>query len=526
MPQERLSMRKIREVLRLRWEQGLSHSQIALSCHIGQGTVGEYLRRAGTAGLTWPLPEGLTDAALDARLFPPVTAIPTGERALPDWAVVHRELRRKGVTLALLWEEYHANHPNGFRYSRFCELYQAWCGAAEPRMHQVHKAGEKLFVDYAGQTAAVVDRATGVVREAQIFVATLGASSYTYAEATWGQTTPDWIGSHVHAFAFFGGVPQVVVPDNLKAGVESPCYYEPDLNPTYHELARHYGTVILPARVRKPRDKSKVESGVQQVERWVLAPIRNCTFFSLTDLNEGIGEQLTALNERPGQGLRASRRELFDTLEKPALRPLPVEPYEFALWKKARVHLDYHVQVDFHFYSVPYRFIRQEVEVRLTATTLEVFHQGERVASHCRSYQRSGYSTLPEHMSSGHRAYSERDGERLLRRAGECGAATEEVCRRLLAARVHPEQGYRACLGILRLAQVHGAPRLERACGRALRTGALSYRSLQSTLHHHLEDAPLPQETAPPPPRRHGNIRGADYYQHLLDLQPEEPQPC
>ena len=511
-------MRNIREVLRLRWEQGLSHRQIVASCHIGQGTVVEYLRRAAAAGLTWPLPEGLTDLDLELRLFPPPTAIAAPERPLPDWEVVHRELRKKGVTLLLLWEEYRAGNPKAFRYSRFCELYQAWRQAAEPRMHQVHKAGEKLFVDYAGQTVPVTDRTTGESRAAQIFVATLGASSYTYAEATWSQTLADWIGAHVRAFAFFGGVPALVVPDNLKAGVTAPCYYEPEVNPTYQELARHYGTAILPTRVRKPRDKSKVENGVQQVERWVLAPLRNRTFFALPELNAALRLQLQALNDRPGPGLPGSRRELFESLDQTALKPLPACPYELALWQKARVHLDYHLQVDGHFYSVPHRLVRQEVEVRLTPTIVEVFHQGERVASHPRSHRKYGFTTLPEHMPPGHRAYAERDGERLLHRAREIGPDTEALFREIMAARPHPEQGYRSCLGILRLAQVHSAERVERASRRAVRTGALSYRSLQAILNHRLEDAPLPEELSPAPgaplPSPHANIRGADYYRN------------
>lgn len=506
-------MRKIREVLRLRWEQGLSYNQIVASCRIGYGTVVQYLRRAGAAGLTWPLPEGLTDTELERRLFPPREAIPTGERPVPDWAMVHRELRKKGVTLLLLWEEHRAEHPKAFGYSRFCELYQAWRQAAEPRMRQVHKAGEKLFVDYAGLTMPVTDRETGEVRAAQIFVAALGASSYLYAEATWTQTLPDWIGAHTRAFAHLGGVPALVVPDNLKSAVKTASYYEPDLNPTYQELARHYGTAVVPARVRKPRDKAKVENGVQQVERWVLAPLRSQTFFSLAELNAALRVQLQALNDRPGPGLPASRRELFETLEQPALRPLPGQPYELALWKKARVHLDYHLEVDRHFYSVPFRLLRQEVEVRLTAQTVTIFAQGERVASHLRSHKRYGYTTLPEHMPEAHRAYAQRDEQRLLRQARACGAATEELFQRILASRQHPEQGYRSCLGILRLAKVHGPERLERACRRAIDAGALSYRSLRSILEHRLEEAPL----AEPPASRaipHPNIRGADYYQN------------
>lgn len=528
MPRERLSMRKIREVLRLRWQQGLSHRQIVTSCQLGQGTVAEYLRRAKAAGLCWPLPDSLTDAELEGRLFPPPETIPKDERPLPDWGYVHREVRRKGVTLLLLWQEYHEGHPKAFRYSRFCELYHEWRQASEPRMHQVHKAGEKLFVDYAGQTAHVVDRKTGEVLDAQVFVAALGASSYTFAEATWTQGLSDWTGSHVRAFAHFGGVPELVIPDNIKTGVTSACYYEPDINPTYQELARHYGTVILPARVRKPRDKAKVENAVQQIERWVLAPLRNCTFFSLEDLNCAIRERVEALNERQGQGLPASRRELFETLEKSALGPLPDQRYEMALWKKARVNIDYHLQVDYHYYSVPSRLVRKEVEVRLTATTLEVIYQGERVASHCRSYKRHAYTTLSEHMPPNHKAYADRDAQVLLRRARENGTATEELMHRILASRLHPVQGYRACLGILRLAKTHGPERLEAASRRAVAVGALSYRNLQAILNNHLEDAPLPGQGSlcVQPAINHANIRGAEYYHNNPTDPSKETTSC
>lgn len=519
MPQKRLSMRKIREVLRLRWEQGLSHRHIAASCRIGQTSSREFVRRASDAGLCWPLPEDLTDAELERRLFPPPEAIPSAERPLPDWDYVHRELRRKGVTLLLLWQEYHEQNPKAFRYSRYCELYQEWRKASEPRMHQVHKAGEKLFVDYAGQTARVVDRTTGEVREAQVFVAALGASSYTFAEATWTQDLHDWTSSHVRAFEYFGGVPELVIPDNIKTGVTSACYYDPDINRTYLEMARHYNTVILPARVRKPRDKAIVENAVQQAERWILAPLRNRTFFSLADLNAAIRERLDALNERPGQGVQglpASRLELFETIEKSALRPLPNQRYEMAEWRKARVHLDYHVQVEHHYYSVPSKLIRKEVEVRLTATMVELFFRGERAASHRRSHKRYAYTTLPEHMPAGHKAYAERDAQKLLQRGRVVGPAVEEFMQKLLDSRRHPEQGYRACLGILRLAAIHEHERVERAARRAIRTGALSYRSLQAILTHRLEDAPLPEHSTEPaaqaPPIRHANIRGADYY--------------
>jgi transposase len=513
MPRKRLSMRKIKEVLRLKCECCLSHSQIATSCQIGMGTVWEYLRRAREAGLSWPLPDELDDARLEALLYPPLNSLPDCGRPLPDWTEVHRELRRKGVTLLLLWEEYRALHAGGYGYSRFCELYQSWSKTIDPRMRQVHKAGEKLFVDYAGQTMPVVDRKTGEVREAQVFVATLGASSYTYTEATWTQTLPDWTSSHAHAFAFFGGVPETVVPDNLKSGVTSACFYEPDLNPTYLEMARHYGIVILPARVRKPRDKAKVENGVQQIERRVLAPLRNRTFFSLGELNAAMRERLTALNERPSQGLAASRRELFETLDKPALKPLPNEPYEFALWKKARVHIDYHIEIERHWYSVPYRLLKQQVDVRITSTVIECFHNGERVASHQRSSRKSAFTTLAAHMPPEHRKWSEWNPERLLRWARQIGPATREAIEKILASRTHQEQGFRACLGVLRLHKVYGAIQLENACSQALFTGTPSYRSVHAILRRPPEQQSLPLLEPERPPIQHKNLRGPAYYQ-------------
>lgn len=513
MPRKRLSMRKIKEVLRLKCECCLSHRQIAVSCKIGMGTVWEYLRRAQAAGLSWPLPDGLDDAKLEALLFPALNAPPESGRPLPDWAEVHRELRRKGVTLLLLWEEYRALHPDGYGYSRFCELHQAWSQTIDPRMRQVHKAGEKLFVDYAGQTVPVVDRKTGEVREAQVFVAALGASSYTFAEATWTQTLPDWIGSHVRAFEFFGGVPETLIPDNLKTGVTSACFYEPDLNPTYLEMARYYGTVVLPTRVRKPRDKSKVENGVQQVERRVLAPLRNRTFFSLSDLNAALRERVTALNERPAQGLPASRSELFDTMEKAELKPLPEQQYEFALWKKARVHIDYHVEVERHFYSVPYRLVKQQVDVRITASVIECFLQGERIASHPRSSKKFAFSTQPDHMPPGHRQWSEWSPERLMRWAQQIGPATKEAVEKILSSRAHPQQGFRACLGVLRLQKVYGATRLEHACSQALGTGTLTYRSIEAILRRPPDQQTLPLVEAERPPIQHANVRGSAYYQ-------------
>jgi len=511
MSRERLSMRNIREVLRLR-SYGLSQRQIAASCHISSGAVCEYLRRAEAAGIGWPLPEGLSEAELESRLFPPPPAPTAVLRPVPDWADVERELKRKGVTRYLLWEEYRATHADGYGYSRFCQLHHAWRGVSDPRMHQVHKAGEKLFVDYAGHTMPVVDRKTGAVRDAQIFVAALGASSYTYVEATWSQSLSDWITSHVRAFAFFQGVPEIVVPDNLRSGVRSPCYYEPDLNPTYQELAQHYGLAVLPARVRKPRDKAKVENAVQQTERRVLAPLRDRTFFSLEALNEALGEGVDALNNRAAPGLPATRSELFATLDQPALRPLPAVPYQFAYWLKARVQLNYHVQVDEHWYSVPYTYLKQQVEVRLTAATMEVFRQSERIASHRRSYQKHGYTTVPEHMPPAHRAREEWTAERLIAWASKSGPATAAAIEQLLTAREHPQQAFKACLGVLRLGQEHGGQRLEAACRHALTTQTVSYRRLKGLLSRPLEQLTLPEPEPPTPPLQHPNVRGARYY--------------
>ena len=507
MPRKRLSMRKIKEVLRLKWQCGLSNRAIAASCNIGVGTVHEYVSRAVAARLVWPLPEEMTEQGLEDLLFPPPLLFPADQRPLPDWPLVNRDLRRKGVTLRLLWEEYRAQNGAGYGYSRFHELYRAWEAQAAPRMPQVHVAGERIFVDYAGHTMPVADRKTGEVRTAQIFVATLGASSYLYAEATWTQTLPDWIGSHVRAFAFLGGVPQIVVPDNLKSGVKSACYYEPDINPTYLEMARHYGVAILPARVRKPRDKAKVENGVLQVERRILAPLRNQTFFGLAELNAAVSELRDELNLREGQGLPASRKELFETIDRPALSPLPSQPYEIAIWKKARVHIDYHVSIGEHCYSVPFALLKQEVDVRLTERTVEIFHKGERVGSHVRSARKWAYTTLAEHMPQEHESLRAWSPQRLLSWAEKAGTAAKCVVEQILAARQHPEQGYRACLGILRLGEQHGPARLEAACIRAVELGAFSYKGIRSLL------AGEPNPPNEPAPLNHPNIRGAGYYQ-------------
>lgn len=504
-------MRKIKEVLRLAAMQR-SGREIAEAIGVARSTVGEYLRRAEQAGIGWPQVAELDDAALERALFPPPPAVSFASRPWPDFARVHRELKKKGVTLFLLWEEYKAAHPDGFQYSWFCQHYRAFASKVDVVMRQIHRAGEKTFVDYAGQTVEVVDRTTGEVREAQIFVAVLGASSYTYAEATWTQGLSEWIGSHQRAFAAFGGVTELLIPDNLRSGVTRAHRYEPDINPTYAEMAAHYGITILPARVGKPRDKAKAEVGVQVVERWILARLRHRTFFSLEELNRAIAELLPLVNERPFKKLPGSRRTLYEQLDRPALAPLPAERYVFATWKKARVNIDYHIELERHYYSVPYQLVKLEVEARSTDRTVEIFHRGQRVASHRRSFKVGGYTTVAAHMPTAHREYAEWTPRRLIQWAEKTGPATANLVEHILSRRRHPQQGFRSCLGILRLGQHHGAERLEAACRRALHIGSASYKSIESILKHKLDQAPLPEPAQPALPIDHDNVRGPKYY--------------
>jgi transposase len=510
MSQASLSMRKIEEILRLKFEVGLTHREIAQSCGVSTSTVSEYSMHAKAVGLSWPLPEGMTAEQLEARLFPAQGGY--GRKIpQPDWQYVNKELKRKSVTLSLLWLEYRQEHPNGYGYSQFCHRYRQWKQQLNPTMRQKHKAGEKLFVDYAGQTVSVVDPQTGEIRAAQVFVATLGASNYTYAQAHWSQSLPNWIAAHVGALEFLGGVPAILVPDNIKAGVKSPNLYEPDLNPTYQDFACHYGLAVVPARVRKPRDKAKVEAGVQVVERWILARLRDRTFFSLAELNQAIAELLVELNQREMKHLGQSRREMFAEVDQPALAPLPETPYEFARWKKARVHIDYHVSFDKHFYSVPYTLSGKEVNIRATEKTVEIYYQRQRVASHPRSTAKGRFSTHSVHMPPEHQFYSQWSPERFLRWAGEIGPQTSELISRALDARRHPQQAYRTCLGVLGLAKRYSPERLEAACQRANSAGIQSYKGVHNILKNKLDRRPL--EPAPDNPLpAHDNIRGQNYY--------------
>jgi transposase len=511
MAQERLTMRKINEVLRLKWECGLSKRAIARSCSISHSTVGEYLRRAQEAGLSWPLPVDLGEDRLFELLFP--RPAQSGLRIIPtpDWSLIHTELRKKGVTLRLLWIEYREAHPDGYGYSQFCALYRQWARRLKPSMRLSHKGGEKVFVDYAGQTMSVVDPNTGELHPAHIFIGVLGASNYTYAEAHESQTLPHWIGAHVRMFAFFGGVPEIVVPDNLKAGVKHPCRYEPDLNPTYQDLAQHYGTAVIPTRIGKPKDKAKVEVGVQVVERWILARLRNHTFFSLADLNQAIRQLLNELNTRPMEHLDRSRRELFEMLDRPALKTLPETPYEFAIWKKARVNIDYHIEFEKHYYSVPHTLIHQEVYVRATQASLEIFFKNRRVASHPRTDSPGRHTTLSEHMPPAHQKYLEWSPDRFMRWAQSIGPNTAQLVHVLLDSRQHPQQAYRSCLGLLSLGNRYGEQRLEAACRRALAAGIHSYKGVKNILAARLDQVE-PEEPPILVPKTHENIRGPVYF--------------
>ena len=509
MSTPRLPMRRIREVLRLKHERGLTHREVAQACSISIGAVTLYVRRAAAHGLSWPLPDALDHATLEARLFPRAAAI--RDRPRPAFVQIHRELARPGVTLQLLWEEYAQVHPAGYRSSQFCVRYRQWARHLRPSMRQVHRAGEKTFIDFSGKRPTVVDRHTGEVRSVELFVAVLGASSYTYAEATATQQLADWVDAHTRMVEYFGGTTTLWVPDQLKSAITRPCRYEAGINRTYEELATHDEAVVVPARPGKPKDKAQVESAVLVAQRWILARLRDHTFFTLAALNEAIGALLVDLNDRPMQQLGVSRRTRYEQLDRPALRPLPTSRYDRAAWKPCRVTSDYHIQVDHHLYSVPYQLIHELVEARSTTTTVDIYVKDRRLTSHPRRYDGQP-STKPEHMPHAHRAHAEWTPSRLIHWAEQTGPATGRFVAELLRRRPHPEQGYRACLGIMRLGRRYGADRLEAASVRAAALGSYAYRTITNILRSAQDQLPLevPEEPSTTPP--HANIRGATYY--------------
>ncbi|MEX0739586.1 MAG: IS21 family transposase [Pseudohongiella sp.] len=510
-------MRKIKDILRLRQEAGLSYRSISQALDIGYGTVVDYLERAEKASLGWPLPVDLNERDLGRLLFP--TQPRTGQRrfAEPDFVVVHQELRRKSVTKQLLWQEYRQQHPDdGYSYAQFCHRYLKWLGCQQRSMRQLHRAGEKLFVDYCGPTMEVVSPDTGEIRRAQIFVAVLGASNYTFACASWSQKQQDWLSAHVQALTFFGGVPEIIVPDNLKSAVRKTHRYEPTITASYQQLAAHYQCAIIPARPYKPKDKSKAEVAVQIVERWIMARLRHHTFFTLASLNQAIQALLIDLNERPFKKLPGSRRSQFEQLEKPALRPLPSQPYQYAEIKQARVHIDYHVEYDKHYYSVPHHLVKQPVEVHASDSLISFYSHGQRVASHARSYRQGAHSTCAEHMPGTHRAVHEWSGERFVQWANEIGSHTAELVSHLLERKRHQEQNYRSVLALLSNAKKYGRARLNQACGRALQINSPTRSSVESILKNGLDHLALERSVDERQEEldldHHENVRGQHYY--------------
>ena len=511
MGAERLPMRRIREVLRLKYEGGLSHRAIAVASGVGLGTVSEYVDRARRAGLSWPLPADLDDTVLDARLFP-APAIGR-ERVMPDLAELHQELKGVGVTLQLLWEEYRGVHgEGGYGYSQFCELYRRWAGKLRPSMRQLHRAGEKLFVDFSGKKPHIVDRRTGELVEVELFVGALGASCLTYAEATASQKLHEWIGAHERMLEYFGGSTAIWVPDQLRSAIVQPCRYEPGVNRSYQEMAEHYGAVVIPARPGKARDKAKVETMVLVAQRWILARLRKRTFFDLVELNAAIRELLELLNTRRMQKLGASRRELWERLDRPALKPLPSSRYELGQWTKCKVNIDYHVEIDHHVYSVPYQLVGQQLEARYSGKIVEIYYKGRRLESYPRRYDHQP-TTRAEHMPSSHRAHAEWTPSRLIHWAEKTGPACGRLVAGILKSRPHPEQGYRACLGLMRLGKRYGTGRLDAACERAEHLRSYSYRTVKNILAASQDRLPL-QEGASDAvvTLTHDNIRGAWYY--------------
>jgi transposase len=517
MPAKReLTMRHLRQMLRLRHD-GVSAREIGRTLGVARSTIQDNLERAKKAGLAWPLPPDLSDDILEQRLFSKGRHVPSvRRRPEPDWAALAREMKRPGVNLMVLWEEYRDAHSDGYGYSRFCDLFREFEKRLSPVMRQHHAAGDKLFVDYSGKKISIVDPATGELRKAEIFIGVLGASNYVYAEATFTQSLPDWIGAHVRMFRFLGGVPRLLVPDNLKSGVQKASFYDPEINRSYGAMAAHYGVGVLPARPRKPRDKAAVEAGVRFAQSYILGRLRHQTFFSLAECNDAIGTVLERMNTRVMRRLGMSRSDLFESLDKPALRPLPTMDWDYAEWRIARVGPDYHVEIDGFFYSVPHALIRAEVDLRICERTIEIFYRGKRVALHQRRYGGRRHGTDPDHMPSAHRRYAEWSPERFRRWATTIGPNTEALVIAILAHRPHPEQGFRTCLGILRLFRGIERARAESISAHALEIGAFNYRSVASILANNIDKAAARKsradEAVAPALFDHQNIRGPRYF--------------
>jgi transposase len=512
MAAERLPMRKLREIIRLKLQAGQSGRAIARSCALSPSTVGDYLGRIALAGLAWPLPPELDDDAALERLLFPDEHHPVSNRPEPDWIYVHRQLQRRHVTKQLLWQEYKEATPNGLQYSQFCDRYLLWARPLSATMRQAHHAGEKTFIDFSGSGLDVVHPLTGECQTAVLFLAVLGASNLTYAEPVLHQDLPTWVGCHVRAFEYFGGTTEIWVPDNPRVGVTKASKYEPLLNRTYEDLSAHFGAAVIPARPYKPRDKAKVEVAVLVASRWILAVLRNRTFYSLEEMRAAVAELLEKLNHRRMRRLKKSRREHFEEIERAALKPLPVRPYEYAEWTQPKVDLSYHVEHDDHFYSVHYSLIGEQLDLRATEATVEIFRRGTRIESYPRSYAKGKYTTLKHHMPRAHLDQVEWTPERLTDWARKTGPNTVALLEAIMASKAHPQQGFKACLGILRLARQYAAQRIERAAARALHFRTLNSGSVASMLKNHLDQLPLPGEEPQQALPLHENIRGGGYY--------------
>lgn len=505
-------MKKIREVLRLRFGVGMSARQVAVACGVARSTVGDYERRARAAGLGWPLPAGMDDGALERLLTGSNRQLAQPGRGMPDAAYLKRELSKPNVTMMMLWDEYRQQNENGYGYTQFCAYVHRSLRQLGLVMRQEHHAGERAFMDWAGDHLRIVDADTGEVRSASLFLAVLGCSNFTFSEVFPNEQAPSWILGHVHAYEYFQGVPAITVPDNTRTAVRRPDRYEPDLNPLYADLAAHYGTAVVPARVRHPRDKAKVEVGVLIAERWLLAAVRNRTFFSVEEANRELAVLRERLNDRVTRALKASRRQLFEELDRPALLPLPPERYEWIEWRTATVGPDYHVECHKHLYSVPYQLVGSRVDVRMSPVAVEILHKNRRVASHIRSYVPRSHTTVPEHMPSAHRRYAEWTPARITAWASEIGPATAQACEAIMRRRPHPEQGFRSCMGLVSLARKYPSERLESACRRALEIGSPSYRTVKSLLSSGLDQTSALATPQAPEQPLHDNVRGPAYF--------------
>jgi transposase len=517
---DRHTMRKVREILRLHHECQLTQRQVSASTGVSKGTVSDYLRRAHEAGLTWEQARELDDAAVETRLFRLVGRSEPPRRVPIDFAWVHRELRRTGVTLQQLWIEYREAAGVGpvtgatpYSYSQFCDLYATFRGKVDVTMRQVHLAGEKVFIDYSGKKPCIWDRVTGEAIEVELFVAVLGASNYTFAEVTRSQTLADFCASTVRAFEFFGCTPKIAVPDQLRSAVSGPDRYDPEINPTYAELSEHYDLAIIPARAGEPRDKAKVETGVLIAQRWIIACLRNRTFFSLEDLNAAIEQLLGKLNNRPFQKLEGCRRSAFETIDRPAMRSLPTTRWEFARWKKARVSIDYHIAYDGRLYSVPHNLVGEVTDLRVTVSIVEILVRGKRVASHARLWTPKGSaSTVPEHRPKSHREYGAWPPSRIINWAATLGPSVGALVDHVLGSRENPETAYRSCMALIRSAKPYEPGRFDAACRRALDIGSPTRRSVLAILSAGLDAVPLADAPEPPPGVTHDNVRGGAYY--------------